>query len=521
MGEPVERRKMFIDVEKQQGQIVWAKMGKKSKLWAAIILSAKKMDLVYFEDKPGKTCVWWLGDDTMSQLQNDLIFEFRSNLKKGIADLTYARKENFEQAIYILSLQFNFEFPKHGLVNWALMNLPIVMKGKNTRKEEFFIPDQFLKKITMVNNRIKRNIEEDKEKNVDSSPNGEKIKIDVTQISKMENQYCIACRLPSDDLKIKHPIFKGFLCNDCFTNGKDIILSIAKDKSNDGCCICLTQKDTLVLCGFCIRAYCNECLEFYCGQKALENILKDNAWACIACSSTTLKISNLVPRSTKEQLRNIYMLYPANAKKDCAKEQYKIKEIHVMNLKDIQNNVPKVLQTLRFPFKILETSYLNDNNQDNNKSNAKFVIQYYPNKENYDKDKFFDRNDCLKKFFLFLLFKNKMQALQKDGKLFWAFETSAAIKVKEQRTISRFLEIEPIIIGMDTDDVQQRSRFIWTNVTILNKDIRQFTNQNIYLHEIPKSIGKRSKKDKHNIDMPWCYTSIYTILSSFIKNDII
>jgi len=32
------------------------------------------------------------------------------------------------------------------------------------------------------------------------------------------------------------------------------------------------------------------------------------------------------------------MLYPANAKKDCAKEQYKIKEIHVMNLKDIQNN---------------------------------------------------------------------------------------------------------------------------------------------------------------------------------------
>jgi len=30
-----------------------------------------------------------------------------------------------------------------------------------------------------------------------------------------------------------------------------------------------------------------------------------------------------------------------------------------------------------------------------------------------------------------------MQALQKHGKLFWAFETSAAIKVMEQRTISR------------------------------------------------------------------------------------
>jgi len=36
----------------------------------------------------------------------------------------------------------------------------------------------------MVNNRIKRNIEEDKEKNVESSPHGEKMKIDATQICK-------------------------------------------------------------------------------------------------------------------------------------------------------------------------------------------------------------------------------------------------------------------------------------------------------------------------------------------------
>jgi len=52
---------------------------------------------------------------------------------------------------------------------------------------------------------------------------------------------------------------------------------------------------------------------------------------------------------------------------------------------------------------------------------------------------------------------------------------------------------------MDTNDVQQRSRFIWTNITILNKDIKQFTNQNIYLHKIPKSsIGTRSKRVKDN-----------------------
>lgn len=36
--------------------------------YLAIIISAKKMNLVYFEDQPGKTCVWWLGNDNMSQV---------------------------------------------------------------------------------------------------------------------------------------------------------------------------------------------------------------------------------------------------------------------------------------------------------------------------------------------------------------------------------------------------------------------------------------------------------------------
>jgi len=32
----VERKKMIINAEKQQGQIVWAKISKKSKLWAGM-----------------------------------------------------------------------------------------------------------------------------------------------------------------------------------------------------------------------------------------------------------------------------------------------------------------------------------------------------------------------------------------------------------------------------------------------------------------------------------------------------
>jgi len=53
--------------------------------------------------------------------------------------------------------------------------------------------------------------------------------------------------------------------------------------------------------------------------------------------------------------------------------------------------VPKALKNLEFPFKILETSYLNGDNVDNNQKNAKLVIQYYPNHENYNKEKFFSK----------------------------------------------------------------------------------------------------------------------------------
>ncbi|XP_060848077.1 DNA (cytosine-5)-methyltransferase 3B-like isoform X1 [Rhopalosiphum padi] len=514
---------MIINAEKQQGQIVWAKISKKSKLWAAMIISTKKMNLAYFEDQPGKTCVWWFGNDTMSQLRNNLIFEFKSEIKNGMSNLCGQREEGVKQAIKILSLQFNFEIPKCNdrsinQINWALLNLPFIMKGTRNKNKELVIPDNFLNKIIMTNNNIKRLIEENKKKD-DESSREEIRKVESSDISKMKNQYCMACRIISDELEIKHPIFNGFLCNDCFTKGKDIIISIAKDNANDGCCVCLTQKHTLVLCSFCIRAYCNECLEFYCDKKVLAKILADKTWKCFACLNTTiLKTCRLVPRKTVDQLKNIYNLYPASTENNCIKEE--IQEIHVLNYKDIQNNVPKALKNLEFPFKILEISYVNGDMLDNNKRNAKLVIQYYPNRENYNEDKFFDMNDCMKKFFSFLQIKNKMEALHGDRTIFWAFETSAAIKVSEQKIISRFIQTQPIIFGTNIDDVRQRSRFIWTNITILKDDIEEYTGQQIYLHQLPKYAGKRVKYNEDHKDMPWCYTSVHIILSNFIKNNV-
>lgn len=62
----------------------------------------------------------------------------------------------------------------------------------------------------------------------------------------------------------------------------------------------------------------------------------------------------------------------------------------------------------------------------------------------------------------------------------------------------RFVDTQPIIVGMDANDVQQRSRFIWTNITILKSDIQQFANQYIFLHKIPKYGAKRMKCGENN-----------------------
>ncbi|XP_015379612.1 PREDICTED: DNA (cytosine-5)-methyltransferase 3B-like [Diuraphis noxia] len=295
---------MIIDTEKQHGQVVWAKLSQKSMLWGAIILSVRKLNLAYFEEQPGKTCVWWLSDDSMSQLKNDLIFDFKSKLKIGMKSLNVPRKNSVKQAIQMLSLQLNFVAPRNGIIDWASKNLSFVMNVKRRRKEEFIIPDDILQKIIMANNNIRRCMEENRKKNIKGLRRIKTKKINVSELSKKGNKYCMACRMPSVKPKIEHPIFKGFLCDDCFIKGKDIILSIAKDSANDGCCVCLTQKDTLVLCSFCVRVYCNECLEFYCGQRGLEKILNDNTWTCFACNTIILKTCKLVPRSTKDQLKN-------------------------------------------------------------------------------------------------------------------------------------------------------------------------------------------------------------------------
>jgi len=52
---------------------------------------------------------------------------------------------------------------------------------------------------------------------------------------------------------------------------------------------------------------------------------------------------------------------------------------------------------------------------------------------------------------------------------------------------------------MDTLDVRQRSRFIWTNITILKEDIKDLTHQHIYLHKIPKKFGRKVQYEEDNI----------------------
>lgn len=50
--------------------------------------------------------------------------------------------------------------------------------------------------------------------------------------------------------------------------------------------------------------------------------------------------------------------------------------------------------------------------------------------------------------------------------------------------LNRFCGKKPVLLTMYSEDIQQRGRFIWTNITILQKNVEAFQKYNIFLKKI-------------------------------------
>ncbi|XP_050435811.1 DNA (cytosine-5)-methyltransferase 3B-like [Adelges cooleyi] len=329
-----------------------------------------------------------------------------------------------------------------------------------------------------------------------------------------------------------HPLFHGSLCDNCFEKVKRFLMPIAaSDNSNPVCCVCVSvEHNELVLCDTCVRSYCTVCLNIYCGQSGLKEILRKDPWSCFSCNEhPDTIISGLLRRSKAEQLQNIYNLYPIGLEKI----EINIQETHILALEDKCAIVAKVVETLKWQHKIYNTCdhfspaiLENENSMLFDEQNEKLIvttdkikewfpigilIKYFPNCGDEDEINKFDENGVLEEFFDFIRVKNIIENVQSDNSniLLWAFETSASISYLEHNIISRFCDgRQPILLGMPVKNVRHRGRFIWTNISLQN--IEKFQRVDLFLRHL--------KVDKNFEDQDpsssWRNNSVYSVLSS-------
>lgn len=55
---------------------------------------------------------------------------------------------------------------------------------------------------------------------------------------------------------------------------------------------------------------------------------------------------------------------------------------------------------------------------------------------------------------------------------------------------------------MKTKNIRQRARFIWSNITILNENIEQFINQDIFHHDVSE---RNSNSKKGTFKYTWLF----------------
>ncbi|XP_050534172.1 DNA (cytosine-5)-methyltransferase 3B-like isoform X2 [Daktulosphaira vitifoliae] len=525
---------MKIDLDHDHGLIVWGKLTRKEDAWAAMIISTKKLDLI-FEEKESYSWVWWFNHNTFShvrilltQLHNQIMYSSFATGQRG---------RGIEDAVKILLIRFGVEVPSYlfekcnTLLPWANNHFEEITKdkiGKFRRGEEYFIPRDIIDKIRCLNGKnIKLTIEKNLENNF-IHPRRNKKNTKIQHSSKIEYRYCLSCRIASQDLTYNHPLFHGSLCKICFERVKDLLMPIASDSSNPVCCVCVSlEHDELVLCDVCIRSYCTVCLNIYCGQGGLKEILRKSPWSCFACNEYPNSIiSGLVRRTNFEQLQNVYELYPVIKKN---KIRINPIEISILVLKHNSDIISKVLELLKWQCKVFNYC-LNDgkdctcNIQDDlhittsdlleKKSSFNILMKYYPNISDENDLKKFDENGVLEEFFDFIRIKNIIENThhKNENSLIWVFETSASITYLEQKIITRFCNnTRPTLVGMHVHDVRHRSRFIWTNLYLQN--IEKYQDVNLFPK---KDMFYKTSNDCGYSDL-WCCNSIHVVLKSIKK----
>ncbi|XP_045029296.1 uncharacterized protein LOC116923817 isoform X2 [Daphnia magna] len=349
--------------------------------------------------------------------------------------------------------------------------------------------------------------------------------------------FCLGCHVEIMGPCTEHPLFLGSLCNqECKNELLGTSYSVGEDDIHVGCAICGSTGDCLV-CenGSCSRVYCSYCVELLVGEGSMSTIMQKTPWFCFLCAHFATESHGLLqPRSDWAlKLRNfLHQEFPLQLNRHLSKNGQP--SLRVVVLHDNLGAVNYALGSLRlhldqymasdrweevYELNGVDFVVLKNANQMKDEEWAKLcpihlLVSCLPAKK-FDPQRHqpagrevgrrqFAEGEYGEAFFDFFHIKNCIERNNQETPLLWAVENVSCYHI----TISRFLQMEPIIFDIRDGQGCVKHRLVWTNIPEQNfkPQLEQVIN-----NDCPSISSLPLSREPFFIKYPWILEDIVAI----------
>ncbi|XP_031572916.1 DNA (cytosine-5)-methyltransferase 3A-like [Actinia tenebrosa] len=339
-------------------------------------------------------------------------------------------------------------------------------------------------------------------------------------------EICLGC----GDLKVcaKHPLFEGGLCKEC----KQTFLECSYLFDGDGyqmyCTICGDGKEVFMCDNEgCFRSYCGLCIDMLAGQGTVRSIMSQEKWICYMCSGKTKRLIKrrkdwqtrlhelfVSDRQAEYELPPVYPIIPPEDRKpikvlalfdgiatglqalldlgievdtyysaeideqaiQVAKVQHGDKIVH---LGDVKNITEKQIREMG-PFDLVvggspcqDLSIANPARRGIYEGTGRLFFEFF----------------------------RLVMCGRPDGgssrPFFWLFENVVGMRAVDKKTISRFLQSNPVVVDARDVSPAHRARYFWGNLPGMNRPTRPVAGDKLTLQEcLEPNCGRKARFTK-------------------------
>ncbi|EDO34131.1 predicted protein, partial [Nematostella vectensis] len=535
------------------GVLVWSKL-KGYDWWPGRVVTY--MEAGRPPPGPGNHWVKWFGDNKFSQVTYDTVLpfaEFKSNFlvtkmkglyKKAVLDALEVLKKKL--------LSKDTETPAEpdeplseeekcdAMVNWALTGFqPQGASGfAPTLEETIFLPpvssdsdeeeaDQTVNGSESTKGRFGKPV---KEPNLVQDIKGTCMVFKLIMYVFMLD-ICLAC----GDCKVyaQHPLFEGGLCKECKQSFLECTYLFDEDgyQASGGmyCTICGDGQEVFMCDNEgCFRSYCGPCLEMLAGRGTVREIASREKWICYMCSG---KGDRLIHRrkdwqsklhelflSDREKEYDTPIVYPVVAPEDrkpirvlalfdgIATGLQALNELGIVSDKYYSAEIDEqAIQVTKVNHgdRITHLGDIKDLTESQIRELGPFdlVIGGSPCQDlsiaNPARRGIFEGSGRLFFEFFRLLMHAKPSRTCPSRPFFWLFENVVGMRAEDKKTISRFLQSNPVVVDAKEVSPAHRPRYFWGNLPGMNRPAIPLPGDRLTLQEcLEPNCGRKARFTK-------------------------